>query len=69
MLDLTYAGNGRIALDLHESVWPEAAGNKDEALTYFLTTLRRHSSIWDDLPGMQEPPVAEFESLPDPELE
>ena len=69
MLDLTYAGNGRIALDLHESVWPEAAGNKDEALTYFLTTLRRYSSIWDDLPGMQEPPVAEFESLPDPELE
>ena len=67
MLDLTYAGHGRMALDLHESVWPDEAGNKDEGLDYFLKTLREHSSIWEDLKAMQDPSVVEFESIADPE--
>lgn len=67
MLDLTYAGHGRMALDLHESVWPDDAGNKDAGLDYFLKTLREYSSIWEDLKAMQDPPVVEFESIPEPE--
>ena len=64
MLTLIYSGNGRVALDLHESVWPEEPGNKDEALSYFIGTLHVHSTIWNVLPGMQEPPVAELQWLP-----
>ena len=67
MLDLTYAGHGRMALDLHESVWPDDAGNKDAGLDYFLRTLREDSSIWEDLKAMQDPPVVEFESIPESE--
>ena len=67
MLDLTYTGNGQVALALHESVWPDDAGNKDEGLDYFLKTLREKSSIWEDLRSMQDPPVVEFESIPEPE--
>ena len=67
MLDLTYAGHGQMALDLHESVWPYDAGNKDDGRAYFLKTLREHSSIWEDLKAMQDPPVVAFESIPEPE--
>ncbi|HAW95344.1 MAG TPA: hypothetical protein DCX60_03615 [Phycisphaerales bacterium] len=67
MLELTYAGHGQLALDLHESVWPDDAGNKDEGRAYFLKTVREHSSIWEDLKAMQDPPVVAFESIPEPE--
>ena len=67
MVALVYEGNGRVAMELHEAVWPEEPGNKVDASQHFLEVLEAQSSIWNRLADHQSPPIealSMFQSQP-----